>query len=62
MNQSNQMRVLVTGGTGLVGKNLQKICPNFNYLSSMKAHSKINLIDCTLRDGGYYNNWFFKKF
>ena len=22
---------------------------------------KINLIDCTLRDGGYYNNWFFNK-
>lgn len=28
------MRVLVTGGTGLVGKNLQEICPNFVYLSS----------------------------
>ena len=23
--------------------------------------NKINLLDCTLRDGGYYNNWFFKK-
>lgn len=22
---------------------------------------KLNLIDCTLRDGGYYNNWFFDK-
>lgn len=22
---------------------------------------KINLLDCTLRDGGYYNNWFFSK-
>ncbi len=22
---------------------------------------KINLLDCTLRDGGYYNNWFFEK-
>ena len=21
---------------------------------------KINLLDCTLRDGGYYNNWDFK--
>ena len=20
---------------------------------------KINIIDCTLRDGGYYNNWYF---
>ena len=28
------MRVLVTGGTGLVGKNLEKFCPNFIYLSS----------------------------
>ena len=28
------MRVLVTGGTGLVGKNLQEVCPNFVYLSS----------------------------
>mgnify|MGYP001300798745 FL=1 len=24
-------------------------------------NNKINLLDCTLRDGGYYNNWFFKK-
>ena len=23
--------------------------------------SKINLIECTLRDGGYYNNWNFTK-
>ncbi len=23
--------------------------------------NKINLLDCTLRDGGYYNNWFFDK-
>ena len=22
---------------------------------------KLNILDCTLRDGGYYNNWFFKK-
>jgi len=22
---------------------------------------KINLLDCTLRDGGYYNDWFFSK-
>ena len=22
---------------------------------------KINLLDCTLRDGGYYNNWDFSK-
>ena len=22
---------------------------------------KINLLDCTLRDGGYYNNWNFLK-
>ncbi len=28
------MRVLVTGGTGLVGRNLQEICPDFVYLSS----------------------------
>ena len=34
MNQSSQMRVLVTGGTGLVGKNLQEVCPSFSYLSS----------------------------
>ena len=24
-------------------------------------NKKINLLDCTLRDGGYYNNWFFKR-
>ncbi len=23
--------------------------------------NKINILDCTLRDGGYYNNWNFKK-
>ena len=23
--------------------------------------NKINLLDCTLRDGGYYNNWFFEE-
>ena len=23
--------------------------------------SKINLLDCTLRDGGYYNNWDFSR-
>ena len=22
---------------------------------------KLNLLDCTLRDGGYYNNWNFEK-
>ena len=22
---------------------------------------KINIIDCTLRDGGYYNNWNFSN-
>ena len=22
---------------------------------------KINLLDCTLRDGGYYNNWNFPR-
>ena len=23
--------------------------------------NRINILDCTLRDGGYYNNWHFKK-
>ena len=23
--------------------------------------NKLNILDCTLRDGGYYNNWYFKK-
>ena len=23
--------------------------------------NKLNILDCTLRDGGYYNNWFFEK-
>ena len=23
--------------------------------------SKINILDCTLRDGGYYNNWDFSN-
>ena len=22
---------------------------------------KVNLVDCTLRDGGYYNNWNFDR-
>ena len=25
----------------------------------MNLDKKINLLDCTLRDGGYYNNWKF---
>jgi 4-hydroxy 2-oxovalerate aldolase len=27
----------------------------------MNLKSKINLLDCTLRDGGYYNNWDFSR-
>ncbi len=23
--------------------------------------NKLNILDCTLRDGGYYNNWYFEK-
>ena len=23
--------------------------------------NKLNILDCTLRDGGYYNNWHFEK-
>ena len=23
--------------------------------------NKLNILDCTLRDGGYYNNWYFDK-
>ena len=29
--------------------------------SATMNKNKINLLDCTLRDGGYYNNWFFDK-
>ena len=25
------------------------------------AKNKLNILDCTLRDGGYYNNWHFEK-
>ena len=25
------------------------------------SKKKLNILDCTLRDGGYYNNWYFKK-
>ena len=28
--------------------------------SYLKKNKKINFLDCTLRDGGYYNNWDFK--
>ena len=27
----------------------------------MKTNNKIKLLDCTLRDGGYYNNWNFSN-
>lgn len=27
----------------------------------MKPNKEINLLDCTLRDGGYYNKWKFSK-
>ena len=26
-----------------------------------QTRSKIKILDCTLRDGGYYNNWHFSK-
>jgi GDP-L-fucose synthase len=39
--ERNKMKVLVTGGTGMVGKALKKILPDATYLSSM---------DCDLRD------------
>ena len=26
-----------------------------------ESKTRINLLDCTLRDGGYYNNWNFSK-
>ena len=26
-----------------------------------KLNTEIKLLDCTLRDGGYYNNWNFSK-
>ena len=26
-----------------------------------KQNCKTNILDCTFRDGGYYNNWSFKK-
>ena len=32
------MKVLVTGGTGLVGSNLKEICPSFKYLSSKECN------------------------
>ena len=31
------------------------------YKVGISLSNKINLLDCTLRDGGYYNNWFFKR-
>jgi GDP-L-fucose synthase len=37
----NKERILVTGGTGLVGKSLKSIMPNANYVSS----SDMNLLD-----------------
>ena len=36
-------------------KSLLKLGPKY------KVMKKINLLDCTLRDGGYYNNWDFSK-
>ena len=27
----------------------------------MQTKSKIKVLDCTLRDGGYYNNWDFNQ-
>ena len=27
----------------------------------MRVNKSLKILDCTLRDGGYYNNWFFKK-
>ena len=27
----------------------------------ISENSKVKILDCTLRDGGYYNNWSFNK-
>jgi len=64
------MRVIVTGGSGLVGKNLQEICPNFIYLSSkdcdlLKYNETLNffkklkathVIHLAAKVGGLYMN------
>ena len=64
------MKVLVTGGTGLVGKNLQEICPNFIYLSSkdcnllnyeetksvFEYHKPTHIIHLAAKVGGLYMN------
>jgi len=64
------MKVLVTGGTGLVGKNLQGMCPNFIYLSSkncnllnyeetknvFESHKPTHVIHLAAKVGGLYMN------
>ncbi len=64
------MKVLVTGGSGLVGKNLKELCPNFIYLSSSDCNllnydesleyiSNINpthIIHLAAKVGGLYMN------
>jgi UDP-glucose 4-epimerase len=48
--ERNKMKVLVTGGTGMVGNALKKILPDATYLSSM---------DCDLRDTRGVSGLFF---
>ena len=31
------------------------------FKKNLNEKDKIKILDCTLRDGGYYNNWEFKK-
>ena len=40
------MKLLVTGGTGLVGNALQKVCPNAIYVSS--EDNVLNYLLCLL--------------
>lgn len=46
------MNIIVTGGSGMIGKHLQKLCPNFIYLSSK---------DCNLLDYESSFNYFKNK-
>ena len=43
-------------------KRLKKLNLYLNFLNEQnkeRKQIKINVLDCTLRDGGYYNNWDF---
>ena len=57
-NEQKQIIIRISkqlGFKALYNLELKELCSIFERMKT------INILDCTLRDGGYYNNWDFPK-